>query len=204
VRAVREMARLRFPDVGVRNILISEIVSEAYYYSPGDLLTHLKYLDDADVQYVGRSCWSDCWNPTLAGSVFFDEAGNAVRTAIWWANYWYASLIGERYSGVSTDKEVAAYGVRRGSDLELLVSFAKGYGHTDSRNLLLKLNGMVCSARPRFEIVRMGEMRSDREVIPRDFYRYKIDAGIEKMLIRLEGLSPGELLKIKLSCEDAS
>jgi hypothetical protein len=157
IQEIRQLAASRYPAVKVQRIFISEIISERYSTSPGDLLVHLKYLDDAKVDGVGRACWSEdgCWSPTLDGIVTTDLSGSYHPTPLWWANFWYADLHGPRFSGRSTNSGVAASAVRQQQKLSLLVGFSAAAGPEGPHDIILNLAGIDGLYSKRLQVMRL-------------------------------------------------
>ena len=163
IQEIRQLAANRYPTVKVERIFISEIISERFSTSPGDLLVHLKYLDDAKVDGVGRACWSEdgCWLPTLDGVVTKDVGGTYHPTPLWWANYWYASLHGQRFSGRSTNPGIAASAVRRQQTLSVLVGYSAAAGSEGSHDIVLNIAGIRADSSEAIQVMRLNDLKGN-------------------------------------------
>jgi hypothetical protein len=168
VSDIRRLARNAYPSAGVQKIFISEIVAESYFTSPGDLIATLKYLDDAGVDGVGRSCWSDvsCWNPTLDGAVIVGLSGFYLPTPMWWANYWYASFVGQRFSGRSSHPGIVASAVIDDGTLNILLGFSAAAGPAGSRDVVLKFQGFGRADVVANNVVRLPDLNYNELTSP--------------------------------------
>ncbi len=202
LREIRQLAAQKYPAVRVQRILISEIVSENYFESPGDLIATLKYLDDADVDLVSRACWGDtCWLPTLAGSVRKNDVGKFQTTALWWANFWYASLRGTRYSGVSSEPGIAAMAVLGASRIAVLLGFSRAAGPVGPKDIVLRIKGGPDAAGHMIEVKRISEpppLASKFMEAPISVRDFEIKTNDSQIVIKLPRTAPGDSFLILL------
>lgn len=201
IHAMRDLAARKYPTVKVQQIVISEIVAKRYFYSPGDLVVTLKYLDDAGADFVGRTCHSfeSCWLPTMDGAVAKGEDNQFHPTPIWWANLWYASALGQRYSGVSSNKGVTAVAVRRDGKIGVLLGFSKALGPGHAQTIVLVLDRLhgVTSADVRVE--RAPEQEDGFLAAPIKVTDFTVDSTPQRAIVELPVVQPGDAYFISLA-----
>ncbi|MCX6125104.1 MAG: hypothetical protein NTV34_10220 [Proteobacteria bacterium] len=150
VTDIRQLARKSYPSVNVQKILISEIISEPYFNG------------------VGRSCWSydSCWQPTLNGAVMKNTDGIYQPTPIWWANFWYASFIGQRFSGLSSHPGITASAAIKQGALSILLGFSAAGAPTSSQDILLKFHGLKSIEGTTIRALRLPDLKDQELTTP--------------------------------------
>lgn len=199
IREMRELAAMKYTSVNVQRIVINEIVAEKFFYSPGDLVMALKYLDDAGADFVGRTCWyHSCWPEDLDGSVTRGKDQQFHPTSRWWANFWYASTLGPRYSGTSSNNGVTATAVAQNdkSQLTVLLGFSKAMGPAKPSYVIINLKhfrGIVTTQMERLPGSKKGILEA-----PLKIKNFTTSVESQGTILKLPRVHPGDVYRISL------
>ena len=198
IREMRGLAAIKYPSVKVQRVVISEIVAKDYFSSPGDLITSLKYLDDAGADFAARACHTkeSCWLPNLDGALETTRDGAVHPNPRWWTNLWYASTIGPRYSGLSSHKGIAAYAVRAKGDLVVLLGFSKALGPRGSRTVILDFNKQTDSSLGMIRVERVPELKRGFLDEPIAIKNYALNSENGRTALKLPRVRPGDVYRI--------
>lgn len=208
IREIRELAATKYSSVKVQKIVISEIVAKRYFYSPGDLVMALKYLDDAGADFVSRAChYSSCWPPDLDGSLIKGPDGVFRTTSRWWANFWYAQTTGQRYSGVSSNSGVAATAIiRDANNVAILVGFSRAIGPSKPSGINLNLEAFPGSVTPRAQVKveRVPEQKKGALNAPINVNNFTVRQQGSRVAIDLQMARPGDAYLISIHTRDVN
>lgn len=199
IREIRELAANKYASVKVQRIVISEIVAEKYFFSPGDLVMALKYLDDAGADLVGRTCWfNSCWPEDLDGSVVKGRDHLLHPTSLWWANFWYASTLGLRYSGVSSNNGIVATAAAAmdNGEVTILLGFSKAMGPPKPSSVILNLNHL-----PNSKLARVEQLPGSKRGIldaPIKITHVTISRIAQSTVLTLPKIYPGDVYRVTL------
>lgn len=199
IAEIKTLAAERYPSVKVQRVLISEIVPEKHFWSPGDLIASLKYLEDGGADLVGRTCWDGCWWPTLDGSARPDAAGVFRTTSLWWANYWYASSVGQRYSGTSTNPGIVADATIRDGQLAVLLGFSQYSGPSRASEVTLNLRHLGSIAGKRVLVERLPESGDAFLESPQVISDFSVVNRGGRVELTLPSVQPGDAYLIKIT-----
>ncbi len=200
IREIRDLAAKKYPSVKVQRIVISEIVAKRYSSSPGDLVTTLKYLDDAGADLVGRTCHTreDCWLPQLDGSVEKGQDNFFHPTPLWWANFWYATSVGQRYSGLSSANGIVASAIERKGEIVILLGFSRAMGSNKPKGIVLNLDNLLSARITTEQVERLPELKSGFLDAPIKITDFTISKEAKRTVIRLPMIQPGDAYLISL------
>lgn len=111
----REIASVKkimfqYPNVGIKSIILPEIIGEAQQYSPKAPILFFKTLEENDIEGSCKACWNNskginnCFNNSLDG--LFTEDGQT--RSVWWAYQLYAKSLKFRLKSVTDNNLIAS------------------------------------------------------------------------------------------------
>jgi len=87
-------------DIDISRLIITEIISPHYQFSPGHAVAYISNLHRAGIEATSKSCWDEdypdgginnCWNNSLDGLL---DSEYLKPRSIWWAFKLYADMSG--------------------------------------------------------------------------------------------------------------
>lgn len=125
IQWVKDTLITSYPNVGVKKILLTEILSKQDQYSPFVTLMYFKIMEEAGVDGACKACWenskkiTNCIYNNLDGILTEDYQ----KRAIWWAYYYYTQSVQNRISSISVDKDIYtfAFNNKQNNEVDLLL-----------------------------------------------------------------------------------
>ena len=109
IKEAKELLK-KYPNLGVKNIYIPEIVGLAEQFNPLTAFTYLNSLEKSKVYGGCKACWDNpdkegensCWNNSMDGILTPDGKPRAS----WWLYKYYADSLGKRLVSKTSKKEL--------------------------------------------------------------------------------------------------
>ncbi|WP_267264877.1 GH39 family glycosyl hydrolase [Chryseobacterium formosus] len=110
VKKLRNTILPKYPKVGVKKIVLNEIINQYSQFSPSEVLQVFKMLEDNGIDGACKGCWAESdgvFNCNNSINGLLDKNGKP--RSVWWAYKVYSQSIKNRTKSISNYNQVSAF-----------------------------------------------------------------------------------------------
>lgn len=110
VNKLRNVILPKYPKVGVKKIVLNEIINQYSQFSPSEVLQVFKMLEDNDIDGACKGCWKEsdgAFNCNNSMNGLLDKNGNP--RSVWWAYKIYNQSTKNRVSSIDNYEQLSLF-----------------------------------------------------------------------------------------------
>lgn len=180
VKKLRNVILPKYPKVGVKKIVLNEIINQYSQFSPSEVLQVFKMLEDNDIDGACKGCWAESngvFNCNNSMNGLLDKNGNP--RSVWWAYKIYNQSTKNRVLSISNYAQLSLFTSYNNNGEYLIINNNSGNrivnAHISLKNLLgIKKNVKSLS-------IKVYEVPDTNEALLKELiFKKKLNIGVKK------------------------